>query len=261
MMKSALCLGLSLVGSALAQDPAEGWMAYAVGEVPAEVDRITRLEMKWKVSNDPRSSQAFFSPWFGMDPLDNLNLIQPVNPWSGGQWSMYTEYFQWRPTHNSNSPQRGVEAGQTLQGFLVYDSATDSYNLTQSVVETGATSYQNVRCQWGKKYKLPYVVYEKTFPCADYPSDGAVTFFDIVVECDGKDCTDKVNWQPMVKDANCNMKANIISPQSISITWDTSMASKYDNMTDAELFDLNYKGWATKMNLQRPAEGVKKVEV
>merc|ERR1719272_1002029 len=164
MMKTALCIGLSLVGSALAQDPAEGWMAYAVGQVPASVDRITRLEMKWKVSNNPSSSSAFFSPWFGMDPLDNLNLIQPVNPWSGGEWSMYTEYFQWKPTHNSNSPQKGVEAGQTLHGFLIYDTATDSYNLTQTVVETGATSYQNVRCQWGKKYKLPYVVYEKTFP-------------------------------------------------------------------------------------------------
>ena len=28
-----------------AQDPADGWMAYAVGSVPESVDRITRLEM------------------------------------------------------------------------------------------------------------------------------------------------------------------------------------------------------------------------
>ena len=55
-----------------------------------------------------------------MDPDDNLNLIQPVNPWGGGEWSMYTEYFQWRPTHNSNSRQQPVEAGQTLHGSLVY---------------------------------------------------------------------------------------------------------------------------------------------
>ena len=31
-------------------------------------------------------------PWHdsdaGMDPADNLNLIQPVNPWSGRDWSM-----------------------------------------------------------------------------------------------------------------------------------------------------------------------------
>ena len=51
-----------------------------------------------------------------MDPDDNLNLIQPVNPWSGSSWSMYTEYFQWRPTHNSNSKQYKVNAGETLHG-------------------------------------------------------------------------------------------------------------------------------------------------
>ena len=53
-----------------------------------------------------------------MDPSDNLNLVQPVNPWSGSSWSMYTEYFQWSPTHNSNSRQHSVEAGQTLHGQL-----------------------------------------------------------------------------------------------------------------------------------------------
>ena len=77
-----------------AQDPATGWMAYAVGNVPAGVDRVTRLEMTWKVGASPARSRAFFSPWFGMDPADNLNLIQPVNPWSGSAWSMYTEYYQ-----------------------------------------------------------------------------------------------------------------------------------------------------------------------
>ena len=72
------------------------------------------LAARAKVGAAPRRSNAFFSPWFGMDPSDNLNLVQPVNPWSGSSWSMYTEYFQWSPVHNSNSPQRDVEAGQTI---------------------------------------------------------------------------------------------------------------------------------------------------
>ena len=67
-------------------------MAYAVGALPAgKYERITRLEMTWKVGAAPRRSNAFFSPWFGMDPSDNLNLIQPVNPWGGSSWSAYTE--------------------------------------------------------------------------------------------------------------------------------------------------------------------------
>ena len=57
---------------------------------------------------EPKHTRAFFSPWFGMDPADNLNLIQPVNPWSGSSWAMYTEYYQWSPTHNSNSKQVSV---------------------------------------------------------------------------------------------------------------------------------------------------------
>merc|ERR1711907_799013 len=181
--------------------------------IPSSYERITRLEMTWTVSDNPsRRSNAFFSPWFGMDPADNLNLIQPVNPWTGGpEWAMYTEYFQWSPTHNSNSQQYDVKAGQTLNGKLEYHKLTDSYTLSQTVVETGDTSSQVVKCQSGKKYTVPYVVYEKTFPCGDYPPDGIVTFRDIVAECDGKDCVNDIKWESKVKDANCNMKANIIN--------------------------------------------------
>ena len=150
-----------LFATVAAQDPARGWMAYAVGAVPSTVSRITKLEMTWTVGKEPTHSSAFFSPWFGMDPADNLNLIQPVNPWGGSSWSMYTEYFQWRPEHNSNSEQRSVEAGQTLRGSLEYKKLTDSYVLTQTVVETGAQSTQTVKCQEGKKFTVPYVVYEK----------------------------------------------------------------------------------------------------
>ena len=238
-----------------AQDPANGWMAYAVGTVPAGTERITKLEMTWKIGADPRrGTGAFFSPWFGMDPLDNLNLIQPVNPWGGSSWSMYTEYFQWRPEHNSNSQQHIARAGQTLHGSLVYDASSDSYICTQTIVETGVKSTQTVKCQNGKKYALPYVVYEKVYPCGDYPPDGIVTFTDIVAECDGKDCAADIQWVGKNKDGgHCNMKANIgAGNKDISITWDTSLPSAYDNHTRTELFDLNYHGWATKLNLTRP---------
>ncbi len=157
---------------------------------------------------------------------------------------MYTEYFQWSPEHNSNSDQESVEAGQTLQGSLVYMPNSDAYLLNQTILETGVSSHQIVKCQSGKKYTVPYVVYEKTWPCRDYPDDGQVTFYDITAECDNKDCTDAIQWSSKVKDANCDMKANIISSTSISITWDTSKASNYDNHTRAELFAMNAQGWA-----------------
>lgn len=88
------------------------------------------------------------------------------------------------------------------------------------------------------------VVYEKTWPCSDYPDDGKVTFFEIYAECDGKECTKDITWQSKVKDDNCGMKANVLSPTSISITWDTSLPSRYDNHTREELHALNRRGWA-----------------
>ena len=47
------------------------------------------------------------------------------------------------------------------------------------------------------------------------------------------------------------MAAKVIDANTISITWNTNAASKYDNMTDAELFELNNHGWAKKLNLGR----------
>ena len=239
-----LLITLATLAVTKAQDPAGGWMAYAVGEVPDSVERITRLEMTWTVGAEPRHSRAFFSPWFGMDPMDNLNLIQPVNPWSGSAWSMYTEYYQWSPTHNSNSKQVPVKSGQTLHGSMTYDASSDSYFLNQTIVETGVSSTQTVKAQNGKKYRLPYIVYEKTFPCKDYPPDEVVTFRDIVAECDGKTCTNDIKWAAKVKDANCDMKANIISNTEISITWNTKASSRYDSFNEKELFQLNAHGWA-----------------
>ena len=96
----------------------------------------------------------------------------------------YTEYFQWSPEHNSNSPQKSVKAGDTLRGSLVYNHLSDSYYLSQTVLETGATSTQTVKCQSGKKYLVPYIVYEKVFSCGSYPPDGVVTFHNITMECE-----------------------------------------------------------------------------
>lgn len=249
----------AVMALAAAQDPANGWMAYAVGDISSTgAERITRLEMTWAVSESPARSRAFFAPWFGMDPADNLNLIQPVNPWGGDSWSMYTEYFQWRPTHNSNSRQEAVKAGQHLHGSLIYDESTDSYTLTQEVVETGSKSSQVVKCQSGKKYVLPYVVYEKAFPCQDYPPDGIVTFTDIVAECDGKDCVKDIKWEAKNEDnKHCGMMAHISGDNNnISITWDTSgeMAPALRGLSSAQLYDYNMHGWAASLNITRPSE-------
>ena len=37
--------------------------------MPSSVERITFLQMTWTVSKDAAPSNAFYSPWFGADPL------------------------------------------------------------------------------------------------------------------------------------------------------------------------------------------------
>lgn len=121
--------------------------------------------------------------------------------------------------------------------------------MSQTIVETGDVSTQNVPCQSGKKYNLPYIVYEKTFPCANYPPDEAVNFYNIIAECDGTDCTQDIVWESKVKDANCDMKAVVYNNTNISITWDTSASSKYDAIDHADLVKLNAHGWAQDYRL------------
>jgi len=239
LFATGACLLALLATHATAQDPAEGWMAYAVGAIPEKYERITYITMSWKVGAEAKPGFAFYSPWFGMDPADNLNLVQPVNPWGGDGWSMYTEYFQWSPEHNSNSDSYNVKSGQTLKGAIEYLKDQDAYNLTQTIVETGEMSQQIVKCQDGKKFTIPYVVYEKVWSCRHYPPDEEVTFTDISILCDGEDCTKDVDWQAKFKDDNCNFRAHIDSPEKIRITWSTDSASKYDGYTDEELLALN----------------------
>merc|ERR1712000_658740 len=144
----------------------------------------------------------------------------------------------------SNSKSYPVKGGQTLHGSIVYDEGTDSYNLSQAIVETGETSSQIVKCQKGKKFIIPYVVYEKKWKCSLYPPDGIVTFRNITVECDGVDCTQDVQWEAKVRDANCNMRASIDSEHNeISLLWDTSATSVVENLTLAEMIELNAGGW------------------
>jgi hypothetical protein len=77
-----------------AQDPAEGWLGYAQAVSPTGAGRITFAEAYWVNLQTPVDGGAFWSPWFGVETSDNLNLLQPVNPWVGDSYSIYNEYFQ-----------------------------------------------------------------------------------------------------------------------------------------------------------------------
>ena len=177
----------------------------------------------WPVGATPKRSQSFYSPWFGIDASDNLNLLQPVNPWMGNEWLIYNEYFQWSPEHNQNSAQHVVKAKDQLYGSITLDPKTKSYNVYHNV--SGSTSWDvtmNIPIQKGKTYTIAYVVYEKVAPCGDYPPDGSVTFSKVRVFCDNKQVTPA--WTTGFVEDACNNRATVVDANTIKISWDTKAA-------------------------------------
>ncbi len=98
------------------------------------------MEAKWKVGALPAVGGAFYSPWFGVESSDNLNLIQPVNPFDGSGWSMYNEYFQWSPENNVDSDMHPVSPGDILHGVVTYSPADNSYNMVHTNMNDGYAS-------------------------------------------------------------------------------------------------------------------------
>ena len=96
MLEQRVCVFLIAICSlAAAQDPASGWLGYAMGVHPNDSSAIiTYIEATWRVPENPKVNGAFYSPWFGIESSDNLNLIQPVNPWSSNVWQIYNEYVR-----------------------------------------------------------------------------------------------------------------------------------------------------------------------
>eukprot|EP01111_Echinosteliopsis_oligospora_P013367 TRINITY_DN477_c0_g1_i1.p1 TRINITY_DN477_c0_g1~~TRINITY_DN477_c0_g1_i1.p1 ORF type:complete len:227 (-),score=52.05 TRINITY_DN477_c0_g1_i1:105-785(-) len=208
---------------AYAQDPAEGWLAYATANYTGH---ITYMEAKWKVPDDPKRKGAFFSPWFGIEASDNLNLIQPVNPWSGDEWQIYNEYFQWEPEHNFNSEMHTVKAGDIVFGSVTYVASNNSYTIYHSDLNDGWSVQNSIPIQKAengqpKTYNIVYFVFEKEYKCDYYPPNNEVTFFDIKVEYDGQEVD--LQYTTSYVDNDCNCRAHVLNSTSIQITWDSTL--------------------------------------
>ena len=229
-MRAAILLAVAaFVACVHAQDPPPGWTAYATANCPAGT-RLTKMEADWTVLGNAPASQAFYSPWFGSDTTDNLNLLQPVNPWFGSSWNFYTEYFQWSPTHNQDSSSYGTQTGNRLHGEIVFNGVNEqTYTVRQTDTTQGQTSQMTVPVQKDysgtyKNYTVLYVVFEKVAQCYEYPPDQKVTFENINVYCDGQLITPA--WTTSYVDEVCEFAAHVDSPHQISITWNTQSAKQ-----------------------------------
>jgi hypothetical protein len=179
-----------------------------------------------QVPSNPTVGGAFYSPWFGIETSDNLNLFQPVNPWTGSSWSFYIEYFQWQPVHNQDSNMMAANPGDILHGVVTYNAGQNSYTAVHTNLNTNQQVTMTIKVQDNgsggfKQYNIMYVVMEKSqWACNQYPADGIVNFYDIVLEYDNQPVQPK--WTTNIVDDNCDCRAHVLNETAISITWNTN---------------------------------------
>jgi hypothetical protein len=237
-----MCFVLCVVCVA-AQDPAGSWLSYATASCPDNT-RVTHFEGKWDVPPNPARTDGDirYTPWIGAETSDNLNVIQPVNPWLGANqtWRMYPEVFQWTPADTRDgigTPLR-TTAGHTLHGGLAFlGEDYQSYDVWLTDTATRARSAMNVPVQRNgtqrghpqdrhgvfKNYTILYVVFEHLAPCWAYPPSQRMVFRDLAVHCDG--VLTNVTWTPgYVKDA-CDFRAQAIDGNTVAMTWNTTMSA------------------------------------
>jgi len=172
----------------------------------------------------------FFSPWFGIEASDNLNLIQPVNPWVEDHWEIYNEYFQWEPENNINSDSHTVQAGDILFGSVTFNPKNQSYTMYHLDMTDGWSVKTNIPVQqdpdtgYYKNFTIVYFVFEKDADCDQYPADGEVTFYDIKIQYNNKPVLPQ--WTTGIVDNTCNCRATVVDDATVKITWDTSQRIK-----------------------------------
>lgn len=150
--------------------------------------------------------------------------MQPVNPFNE-QWTIYNEYFQWRPEHNYNSKMHDVKPGDIIYGSVTYNGdLNNSYTLyitdlnDKWSVNTIIDIQKEQNGQNYKRYTIGYVVFEhECKTCAHYPPDNSIIFYNISMEYNYTKVEPK--WTTAVKTDLCNNRASILNESAIQITW------------------------------------------
>lgn len=210
-----------------AQDPAPSWLAYAATKCPFEHQKITFMSASWTVPPlPPLSDNVYFTPWFGIETSDNLNLLQPVNPWNGSNWQIYPEYYQWVPSNNVQpAVLPATQPGARIRGHVTFNGV-DAQSYIVSIADSlGTTLNMTVDVQRGsdgkfKQFTNAYVVFEHHAHCSLFPPSRHLQFDGIHIHCDGHEVTPHWRVAKMEGDI-CNMTARIVERDAIEFTWST----------------------------------------
>jgi len=188
---------------------------------------LTSLVGEWTVPPIPATdnSQLLYF-WNGIEPNDNAEVLQPVlqfgsSPIGGGDFWALASWFVSNDGTVVTSSLINVNVGDVITGTMTLLS-------NGSWIVTGTDN--NIKNSTGFTYEPSESDYDYAYEvleayslsgCNDYPSTGKVLFTNIAIEVLGKPVSNPT-WTTMTKDTTCNEKANVVSPTSVFISFDTS---------------------------------------
>merc|ERR1711990_785952 len=126
MQVKSIFVLIAILAVAFAQDPAPPWLAYSEA---TNSDIITLLSAKTIVPENPTRDGGFPALWFGIEPNPACNLIQPILKWTGNEWGIWNEYYQWYPGTDHQSKHHKVEAGDTIYAYVAYSHTKKAYQM------------------------------------------------------------------------------------------------------------------------------------
>ena len=203
-----------------AQDPAPSWVKYAHASCPAG-SPITHLSATTIVPPPPAEIGGYPALWFGIEDVNNINLLQPIVPTWGqceiNEYCVYNEQFRWHGQKNWDG-----DSAQIVAGDLVYASIdlaqNGSYILTIAVNnQTLFADERDPSVLEGLTFVNAYFVVEHGAACNMLPMHG-ITYSNIELSCNGT-TVQSPNWSVHSETLVCEMDAKVIDPQTIAFTW------------------------------------------
>ena len=190
--------------------------------VPADVTCI--------VPQNPEQVGADPSFWYGLQTAKGTGaLIQPILAW--GQsfrdgWGIFHEVFDWNNGHDSRSPKSfRVYPGDVLTQSVQYVAATNSYDMFISASAPKGGLPKSIRWNYKleKVQKAPestafIVVEHAPRTCNQFPSNGNITFTDIVIEV-GNKLVKTPKWVSAEEKPACDSSAVVLDSSSVMLRW------------------------------------------
>lgn len=224
-MQKAL-FAAALAAPALGNDPAGSWLSYAVFNAQGN-QKITALNTTWTVPTNPATPYGSNAPgwWFGVqDASGNGALVQPIMAYGndGNQFSIFNGVYDWTDGSWHESDNVVVKPGAKILSSVTYNKADNSYTMFIECQETGksvTSTYKIERGQTEVESVGYFVLEHQPSTCKAYPSDGAMTFENIVVEVEGQ-LVKNAQWTAKQEKPACSSKAIVKDSSTIEFTWD-----------------------------------------